>query len=90
MVLPPLLSMRKPTLTPAPCVTMCFPDSSVQALDVQSVHPLLLPLCLEPLHPFSGRLELTSTRPPTAVLCAPPARQNARKVNVSPVAASTL
>ena len=81
--------MRKPTLTPAPCVTVCSPDSSVQALDVQSVHPLLLPLCLAPFHPFSGRLELTSIRP-SAVLCAPPARQNARKVNVSPVAASTL
>ena len=90
MVLLLLLSMRKPTLTPTSWfVTVCSPDSSVQALDEQSAHPPLLPLCLAPVHPFSGRLELTITRE-NAVLLAPPARQNARKVNTSPVAAYTL
>ena len=75
-MVPPLLSMRKPTLTPAPCVTVCSPDSSVHALDVQSAHPPLLPLLVLPVHPFSGRLELTIIRA-DAVLLAPPARQNA-------------
>ena len=89
MVLLPLLSMRTPTLTPAPCVTVCSPDSSVQALDVQSIHPPLLLLYLASSNLFSGRLELTPIRP-NAVLLAPPARQNARKVNTSSVAASTL
>jgi len=86
---PPLLSMRKPTLTPAPCVTVCSPDSLVHPLGGQLAHPPLLPLWVAPGHPFSGRLELTIIRP-NAVLSAPPARQNARKANTSSVAASML
>ena len=76
MVLRALLSMRKPSL--APCFwTVCFPDSSVHVLDGQSVHPPALPLCVLPVHPFLGRLELAINRA-DAVLLAPPARQNAR------------
>ena len=80
--------MRMPTLTPAPCVIVCSPDSSVQAVDEQ-FHPPLLTLWSMLVHPFSGRLELTIIRP-SAVLFAPLARQNARKVNTSSVVASTL
>ena len=76
-MVPPLLSMRKPTLTPAPCVTVCSPDISVHALDVQSVHPSLLTLLVMPVGLASGRLELAIILP-SAVLLAPPARQNAR------------
>jgi hypothetical protein len=77
-MVPPLLSMRKPTLTPAPsCTTVCSPDISVHALDVQSVHPPLLALWVMPIQPSSGRLELVIILP-SAVLLAPPARQNAR------------
>jgi hypothetical protein len=89
-MVPPLLSIRKPSLTPAPSfLTVCFPDSSAQALDGQSAHPPLLTLYAMPFHPFSGRLELAIIRA-NAVLLAPPARQNARKVNTSFVAACKL
>ena len=88
-MVPPLLSIRKPSLTPAWFVTVCSPDSSAQAPDVQPAHPALLTLLVTPAHLFLGRLELTIIRA-SAVVLAPPARQNARKVNVSPVAASTL
>ena len=77
-MVPPLLSMRMPTLTPAPSfVTVCSPDISVHALDVQSVHPPLLTLWVMSIQPSSGWLELVMILP-SAVLLAPPARQNAR------------
>ena len=66
-----------------------YEDPPEPTPDVQSAHPALLTLWVTPAHLFLGRLELTIIRA-SAVLLAPPARQNARKVNVSPVAASTL